>query len=976
MLFDCKKIIATQSKTTDWHWIATSDNPEEKFLYFLLPAMDSAVEEMLHDIKISSIISAQKFRLVLEKSIAALLQPMIGRVCVIELHYAKEDKYLEGNTAKDRFNHFIEELKLIENQVALLDKYPILETQINIAISQFIETKKLCFQRLLNDKNEVYEQLLDNDLSYQLENIFIAGDKHRNGQEVIILTFRNNELVDKKIVYKPRSLKIDMAFQKLIRWFNAKSNVHLFEQRIINKKDYGWCQFIENEPCNHKNDVKYFYHRLGELLLLVYLLDGSDLHFENIIAHGDKPVIIDYECFFKPFFLLDESDDKEPSCHFVTDTWFLPRRVTLSQDGPSVDMSAFGFFSEQATPFQMLKWENAGTDEMYLARVNAPVQTAANYPFLSDGNPINPTDYQKDFQNGFISAYNIALNHLESLKEMLIVFKGAETRILFRNTSDYGTLLAESFHPMLLHDRQKRVAHFNWLAETEFPEILRNAIITSEVDDLNNGNIPAFFSITDQKIIYDGNDKEVLIPVIQTGYDNVMYRIDHVISESDLKIQKTLIKHSFSAMCLNLNHDDRSKSKTVSLEINENKKINRSDLRSRALHVAKEQLDFICNSAIINRGRVTWPLLEKSVDDVWNVQFTDVSLYSGVSGIILALAYGAKIFNDDKYDKLSLKGLSSLRKTLFIHREKCCSTIGPYSGLSGILYTFLQFYQLKKEPKIKEDIHLLLTLLLPAIKDDNILDIIAGSAGCLVVLFRLQKVINDSLIESCIRACVDNILNKYPTPSVFPEVIEIKSSQPLLGFSHGVAGILWALAQYAKAYPNNNHVNNWIRYALEYERINFSNEAINWPDYRILKNKTSEFMTAWCHGAPGIGLSRYDLQKYYTDNQTQREVNIALEATLRKGFGHGFCLCHGDVGNLELLFVAEKLNDTQNYTKYCEIADKILTRIESETIHFNRRKQDEAPELMTGLSGVAYQLMRLAEPGKVPSILLLETAKS
>ena len=35
---------------------------------------------------------------------------------------------------------------------------------------------------------------------------------------------------------------------------------------------------------------------------------------------------------------------------------------------------------------------------------------------------------------------------------------------------------------------------------------------------------------------------------------------------------------------------------------------------------------------------------------------------------------------------------------------------------------------------------------------------------------------------------------------------------------------------------------------------------------------------------------------------------------------------------------------------------------------------DDSPELMTGLAGIGYQLMRLAEPQRVPSLLTLAGA--
>jgi lantibiotic modifying enzyme len=47
------------------------------------------------------------------------------------------------------------------------------------------------------------------------------------------------------------------------------------------------------------------------------------------------------------------------------------------------------------------------------------------------------------------------------------------------------------------------------------------------------------------------------------------------------------------------------------------------------------------------------------------------------------------------------------------------------------------------------------------------------------------------------------------------------------------------------------------------------------------------------------------------------------------------------------------------------------------TLNMTRRPKESVPDvtapgLMTGIAGMGYQLLRLAEPGRIPSVLLLE----
>ena len=63
-------------------------------------------------------------------------------------------------------------------------------------------------------------------------------------------------------------------------------------------------------------------------------------------------------------------------------------------------------------------------------------------------------------------------------------------------------------------------------------------------------------------------------------------------------------------------------------------------------------------------------------------------------------------------------------------------------------------------------------------------------------------------------------------------------------------------------------------------------------------------MTAWCHGAPGIGLARLSTIGQLDNLEVRREIDAALHTTLSQGFGQNHSLCHGDVGNLQLLVQA------------------------------------------------------------------------
>ena len=81
----------------------------------------------------------------------------------------------------------------------------------------------------------------------------------------------------------------------------------------------------------------------------------------------------------------------------------------------------------------------------------------------------------------------------------------------------------------------------------------------------------------------------------------------------------------------------------------------------------------------------------------------------------------------------------------------------------------------------------------------------------------------------------------------------------LTGFSHGTAGVGWALLELSEA-TGEARFRSAADEAFRYERTHYSPEHENWPDFRDFLRPPGGngpvFGTAWCHGAPGIALSR------------------------------------------------------------------------------------------------------------------------
>lgn len=152
----------------------------------------------------------------------------------------------------------------------------------------------------------------------------------------------------------------------------------------------------------------------------------------------------------------------------------------------------------------------------------------------------------------------------------------------------------------------------------------------------------------------------------------------------------------------------------------------------------------------------------------------------------------------------------------------------------------------------------------------------------------------------------------------------------------------------------------------------------NWADRRLFKGRTGEERgnnpVTWCHGAAGILLARLKIYPY-VDSEFKEiitaDISKAANTLIRLGGLKNQCLCHGQVGNLEILF---------EYTKF--LNDKDLKDMEHNTlIECLKRNKEywncglvdgyEHYGFMLGISGIGYSLLRRVKK-ELPCILNLE----
>lgn len=910
------------------------------------------------------------------------LLSIVSRTLVLELNVARLRGQLQGDTPELRFQSFTQRLRQRDIALSILQEYPVLARQSLICINHWVMTSLEFLQHLCSDWEDLRSLLSPSHQPGVLLEVSAGeGDSHREGRSVVIAKFSS----DFRVVYKPRSMSLDVHFQELLHWINERGNHPPFRLlKILDREDYGWVEYVEAQTCSSEAEIHRFYERQGGYLAILYALEATDFHHENLIAAGEHPVLLDLEALFHPRVGGVDLTQAEQLAntmlgYSVFGIGLLPHRIWSSAESVGVDLSGLGSSEGQLTPHEVPRWQGIGTDEMKLMRQRIEMNTANNQPTLNN-EKVHVLDYADAIDRGFTSIYHLLLNHRADFladSGPLASFAGDTVRAIVRATRTYAMLSIESFHPDVLRNALDRDRLFDklWLAVEHLPHLAK--LIPAEQEDLQKGDIPMFTTRPESKDLWTSSGKQIPDFLDRSGLESVRQRLQQL-SQTDLNRQLWIIRASLTSLSQSTG---QPKARNTFKQIDSQTTVT----RAQYLNAARSIGDRLETLALRGESDASWIGLTLVDDRHWTLTPLGADFYDGLPGVIFFLAYLGEIAQDPRYTQLSRAALNTLQRIL-AQNQSWITQIGGFSGWGGIIYCFSHLGTLWHQPELIDRAEEYVTLLPELIDRDRNFDIIGGAAGCIGGLLALYSVRPSEQTLNVAMQCGEHLITHaqqleqgcgWHNPKI--------NSKPLTGFSHGNAGIAWALLELA-ALSGAERFRNIALDAIAYERSLFSPQKLNWPDLRefetAVRNGSSEspaempehrsFMNAWCHGAPGIGLARLHCLQHLNDSETSIEIKTALQTTLNRGFGYNHSLCHGDLGNLELLLQANKILGEPQWQVQCDrIAATILGSIDRDGWLCGIPLEVESPGLMTGLAGIGYGLLRLAAPDRLPSVLVL-----
>jgi type 2 lantibiotic biosynthesis protein LanM len=867
------------------------------------------------------------------------LVAIAARTFVAHLHEMRTAGALTGADSRARFDDFVTGLARPGGLAALFTRYPVLARLLGQTCDFAADAQLELLTRFAADRAAVVATLLGEVDPGPVRTVVAGlGDAHRQGRSVSMVGFADG----RRVVYRPRDTGTHGRFAELVRLLNETlPRLGLRSVAVVARPGYGWLEHVAHRPMTDQHEVDRFYRRQGALLALLHVVDGSDIHCENLIACGDHPVLIDVETMFHPDLVPAGRPRDDPAAQAfgasVHRTALLPFPV-VGEHGV-LDISGLGGGAGGMTPRDVVDWDFAGTDRMRLARRPAPFTGAENRPRLA-GHDIDPADHEPALQEGFRLAYNAIVLRRDDFAAYLESCADVEVRVVVRPTERYAFLLDESTHPALLRDALDRDLTLDelWRQSTHDPLLRR--LVRHELTDLWDGQVPLFTAMAGARDLVASDGRLIHELLERTGVRQALHKLRDM-CEADRCTQAWIISAALATRRRMGSPAGTRAEEHQDVESVPGPVTSTGAHPQRLLVAACAIADQLVARSLASPSRVNWLGLELVDRRQWAVLPMGGGLADGYLGVALFLAQLWEISGIARYADTARAAVAAVPDLLDLLTERADLVAlvgrGGLRGLGGLAYGLARLASLLDDAAIREWARTAVDLAAGAPDRPGWVD---GSAGCLAAMSAVHTELGlDSAGRLAVECAEHTAAHVSRAPSTVPA-----------GFADGWAGIAWALARCAPAGDP--------RYAaaarLALDRLPSEDAVAGTP--------------GWCQGAAGLVLARSGVAGL----SPRRAANTLLSRPVLRDLS----LCHGELGVIEAITaLADSTGDPTIVAAGRRRAGLVLGAVDRYGLSCGTPGWVSTPGLLSGWAGIGYGMLRLGFAQRVPSVLLLQPSR-
>ena len=678
------------------------------------------------------------------ETLHTVLHRKLCRLLILELNAARVTGRLKGETTEQRWSYFLElsSKRLFWDELRL--HYPTLPSRIDAIVRNRCAAAGSFAERWVSDRPRL-SALCDGDLGELRGVSFGAGDTHCQGATVALL--RGDGW---RIVYKPRSLAVDMELRNFVAELADDHGGALYFRmpEIVESAGYGWTEFVNHRYATGHGELVTFYRGIGHCLAVMRLLGGTDLHAENLIAQGGTPALVDCETLFtRP---VTKISTKYGMAHdravelisgTAVNVGLLPGRgMGLGWRG--IDPSALGMIPGQQPIQKQQLIVRAGFDDAHVSTILVEPPKLQNHPSPRPA----LAEYWPEVLRGFdeLTATLKCLDTNGILAPRLRRFEQCTVRMVPRPTEVYAELTSMLWHPASLHNpepaRQRAIELLKKMAENLRLAPNDPVVIDAEIEDLLEGDIPYFSGVVREGRLRGPRGTYWLPPIHLAEARLANWQA------ADFVLERSVIQASLISAYIN---DGWTSGGPTGLA----KQARGGDLDKRRRRQAAEIARRIMKDAIRGEdGTVAWIAPVLTVTG-WAVQPLQVDLYNGISGVALLLgAYLHETAADradpiEDLDQLFAATLYTLHRAEQVYERGLRAGIkrrpappGGYIGLGSQIWTYLVLSHwrsdgddgLERACKLAEQIP-------EATEVDERNELLSGTAGAIAPLLMLAR---------------------------------------------------------------------------------------------------------------------------------------------------------------------------------------------------------------------------------------------